>query len=206
MSEISGSQGNSNDTPSSWDTGNRTEDPILRKVAELSSPGLSGVNLVKLIRGRAGSMVDLAAEVSDGSSNMKIGNGFDPDLGMLHTSDGDFFFSDQQGLIMKPVSQDFHGIGEQGIGGCQVWPMDSGSLAPQLGKITFGVPPITLSDGKGGAYDMAPSQVLVFDYSRSADEDPNRQQLGHGYNVYDEVMGKMLAYNEQRSPAKPAGE
>lgn len=197
MGEITRPQETFVNATRSGDAGNRLPgDSIKRKLAEMPSLSGSGVNYVKLLRGDRGVTVDLAAEVTHGSSNLMIGNGFDPDLSMLHTPDGDFFFSDQQGLVIKPVSQGFDDIGKQGLGGCQVWVADSEGLASKLGKITFGVPPIALKDGSGGEYDMTPSQALVFDF-RSADEAQRPSRLDHQYNVYDEVIKKMFIYNEQ---------
>lgn len=194
MSEIGKPQDTLVDAARGGDMGNRLQDSITRKVAEMPSPPGSVVNYVKLLRASSGVKVDLAAEISDGSSNFVIG-GTNLDLGMLRTPDGDFFFSSQQGLVFRPVSQGFDDIGKQGIGNCQVWVDDD--LVSKLRNITFGEPPITLKDGRGGVYNTTPSQILLFDWYPDGNVTDQPSQLDHRYNVYNEITGRMLAYNDQ---------
>lgn len=179
-------RGNISQTPNSWKPG----DDVLRKVAQLPPSRLGyGVNYVKMLRAEPGVTVDLDKEVS----NSRLHIGEEADLTMFHTADGDFYYSSiglGGGLIVRP-NQSFSEIGQQGMKpGGQVWNLTGGSDLPH--EVTFGTSIMELKGARGQTYDIAPTQVLVFD--SFADSTQQRSSANPTHNVYDEIIEKMSDY------------
>lgn len=168
----------------------KPDDDVLRKVAQLPPSQLGyGVNYVKMLRAEPGLTVDLDEEVSN--SRLRIGE--EADLTMFHTADGDFYYSSiglGGGLVVRP-NQSFSEIGQQGMKpGGQVWNLTGGGDLAH--EVTFGASIMELKSAHGQTYDLAPTQILVFD--SFADSALQRSSANLTHNVYDEIIKKMSDY------------